>query len=547
MGYTVEDFIKSNEFSGIKIINNLYETNREIKGAQFISRADIEISGGGKLLLTSLRVYDNLDKNTVICHLEELNKKGVSGFIIKRRKDTVHQKELFELFIHFCDAHGIPVLELPHNISYWAVLKYVLCHAYDLDIAKYLYSEIVQDQINHFLLHERYDEQTIETFFKSLETMVGNSVSLYDENYHCIYPITGQKEFTIIGDEKYVPHITTKHEYIRQKREYVEYIQKIDILNYCHYYLVVTEVNEPLSELDFVTLDNIITALFYLLAQDVTKKEMEIKYLRDLNYWLINGGMSDAEEDDASSLLDLSDTDEYRVVIFYLKPENKKEKNSIAQKNETKNLKKEMYHYLPKERIFYNTNHILYIYNEKDWKIKKEFRNTLEEIHKDIQDSLTRRNKKFELLIGIGKSVKGYHGLKDSFKDSKAALEYIGLIREATGEKTKSIVDCAKLGFFQIFTNINDKKELRQYIPYSVIKLNKQDKKRNSELISTLECYLSNKQSIRKTSELMNVHPRTVSYRLSKIVDLTGIEFDNSAEILAVRNGIIILKILEQL
>ena len=55
------------------------------------------------------------------------------------------------------------------------------------------------------------------------------------------------------------------------------------------------------------------------------------------------------------------------------------------------------------------------------------------------------------------------------------------------------------------------------------------------------------KQSIRKTSELMNVHPRTVSYRLSKIVDLTGIEFDNSAEILAVRNGIIILKILEQL
>lgn len=265
----------------------------------------------------------------------------------------------------------------------------------------------------------------------------------------------------------------------------MEYIQKIYILNYCHYYLVVTEVNEPLSELDFVTLDNIITALFYLLAQDVTKKEMEIKYLRDLNYWLINGGMSDAEEDDASSLLDLSDTDEYRVVIFYLKPENKKEKNSIAQKNETKNLKKEMYHYLPKERIFYNTNHILYIYNEKDWKIKKEFRNTLEEIHKDIQDSLTRRNKKFELLIGIGKSVKGYHGLKDSFKDSKAALEYIGLIREATGEKTKSIVDCAKLGFFQIFTNINDKEELRQYIPYSVIKLNKQDKKRNSELIST--------------------------------------------------------------
>ena len=69
----------------------------------------------------------------------------------------------------------------------------------------------------------------------------------------------------------------------------------------------------------------------------------------------------------------------------------------------------------------------------------------------------------------------------------------------------------------------------------------------NSELISTLECYLNHKQSIRKTSELMNVHPRTISYRLSKIVDLSDIDFDNIAEILAVRNGIIILKILEQL
>lgn len=142
--------------------------------------------------------------------------------------------------------------------------------------------------------------------------------------------------------------------------------------------------------------------------------------------------------------------------------------------------------------------------------------------------------------------MKGYHGLKESFKNSKVAIEYISLIREITGDRTKAIVDYANLGFFQIFINIKGKEELRQYIPDSVIKLNEQDKKKNSELISTLECYLNNKQSIRKTSELMNVHPRTISYRLSKIVDLTDIDFDNIAEILVVRNGIIILKILEQ-
>ena len=500
--------------------------------------------GGGQLLLTSLRVYDNLDKNTVIYHLEELNKKRISGFVIKRRNDTVHQKELFELFIHFCDEHGIPVLELPQNISYWVVLKYVLCHACDLVIAKYIYNKIVQDQINHLLLHERYAEQTIETFFKNLETIVGNSVSLYDENFHCIYPSLENNDFII---EKYTPRTISGHEYLCQKREYVEYIQQINILNYYNYYLVVTEANEPLDELDFVALDNIITALFYLLAQDVTKRELEIKYYRDLRYRLLNGSMSDSEEDDVANLLDLSATDEYRVVTFYLKPEDKKENFSITQKNETKNLEKEISYYLAKEHILYNTNRVLYIYNEKEWTVEKDFRRVLKTLQKKIQDSLTRKNKKYELLIGVGKSVKGYHGLKDSFKDSKVALEYIDLIREATGDRSKAIVDCAKLGFFQIFIKINDKEELRQYIPDSVIKLDEQDKKKNSELISTLECYLNNKQSTRKTSELMNIHTRTVSYRLSKIVDLTDIDFNNIAEILAVRNGIIILKILEQL
>lgn len=477
-----------------------------------------------------------------------MDKKGISGFVVKRRNDTAQQKELFELFMCFCNEHKIPVLELPLNISYWSVIKYVLQKIFDFYIVKVIYSKMIQDEINHFLLDERYDEQIKEIFFKSLDTIIGNPVSLYDENFRCIYPFTSQKEFTIIEDnEKYVPHIITKHEYIRQKREYVEYIQKINIFDYCHYYLVITEVNEPLSELDFITLDNTITALFYLLTQDVTKREMEIKYHRDLRYRMVNGSMSDAEEDDFANLLDLSATDDYRIVTFYLKPEDRKENFSLAQKNETKNVAETLYRYFPKDNVYNNVKRTLYLYNEKDWKEKKDFRKILKEVHKDIQDSLIRREKKFELLIGIGKSVKGYHGLKESFKNSKVAIEYISLIREITGDRTKAIVDCAQLGFFQIFTNIKDKEELRQYIPDSVIKLNEQDKKKNSELISTLECYLNHKQSIRKTSELMNVHPRTISYRLSKIVDLSDIDFDNIAEILAVRNGIIILKILEQL
>ena len=88
---------------------------------------------------------------------------------------------------------------------------------------------------------------------------------------------------------------------------------------------------------------------------------------------------------------------------------------------------------------------------------------------------------------------------------------------------------------------------MRMYIPDAVNAIRQYDLQKNGELINTLECYLNQKQSIRKTSELMCVHSRTVTYRLQKIVELTGMDFDNIAEMLAVRNGIIILKIIEQL
>ena len=71
------------------------------------------------------------------------------------------------------------------------------------------------------------------------------------------------------------------------------------------------------------------------------------------------------------------------------------------------------------------------------------------------------------------------------------------------------------------------------------------DIQKNGELIDTLECYLNHKQSIRKTSELMGVHARTVSYRLQKIVKLTRIDFDNIVEMLSVRIGLIAIRVLE--
>lgn len=551
MGYTVKDFIDSNKFPGMKLISDDLGINREIKGARIIAAPDMEkfLVGGGELLLTSLMVYEKLDERMMLSHLEELNKKQVSGFIVKRIQNTAHQNELFETLLLFCNEHSIPVLEIPQDFNYWLIIKYLLSQVFNTEISKAVYSKRTRDEFNRLFPEGTSDYRSLENLFDRAGGILGNPIALYDEDFHCMYSSTSEESDLIIADdyEKYVPNIISRYEYMRQKRKNVEYIRKINILNQCTFYLVVSEVNGPLRELDFIALDSLMPLLLYVLTQIVTDKNMEKKYHRDLEYRLLNASLSEAEEDEVANLLKLGVTEDYRVVTCYLKTENYKDNFTVFQRKKMEVIEKAILDFIPREYIYCNTNQVIYIHNENRLEGKLDIRKKLEEFQRMIQDQLKEGESKYEFLIGVGNKVKGYHNLQESFANSKIAIEYIDVIRKIVGDANKSVVDCSKLGFFHIFANIKDEKQLRTYIPDTVHEIHQYDVQKNGELIDTLECYLNHKQSIRKASELMGVHARTVSYRLQKIVKLTGMDFDNIAEMLAVRNGIIILKILELL
>lgn len=124
-------------------------------------------------------------------------------------------------------------------------------------------------------------------------------------------------------------------------------------------------------------------------------------------------------------------------------------------------------------------------------------------------------------------------------------MEYIHVIRKIIGDENTSVVDCSKLGFFRMFVNVTDKEELLSYVPESLQKLYEYDKQKNGELVDTLECFLNNKQSLKQTSKQMFVHYRTVSYRIEKIKEISSMDFNNPVEMLAVRNGLIVYRLVE--
>ena len=278
-------------------------------------------------------------------------------------------------------------------------------------------------------------------------------------------------------------------------------------------------------------------------AQDEEKKT----YQRDIIHNILNGLLSSKEMTEAAAQLGMKESDTYRVVDFHTIKKNVQRKYTKEQLHEVGVIEGELMHLLPDALIYRNMDQIVMIQQVDSDQTELEYQKEMEEIEEVIQRSILYRKKDTDFQIGIGKSVEGYQRLKESYQEASRAIKYIDIIRLVTGDKNKSVVHYSSLGFFQIFGEIDDVTELERYIPETLKKLYLYDDEHKGELITTLQMYLRNNQSIKKTASAMFVHYRTISYRLEKIKQISGINFDNANEVLAVSNGLIIYKMLKEI
>ena len=278
-------------------------------------------------------------------------------------------------------------------------------------------------------------------------------------------------------------------------------------------------------------------------AQDEEKKT----YQRDVIQNILNGLLSSKEMTEAAAQLGMKESDTYRVVDFHTITKNVQRKYTKEQLQEVGVIVGELMYLLPDALIYRNMDQIVMIQQVDSKQTELEYQKEMEEVEDVIQRSILYRKKDTDFQIGIGKSVEGYQRLKESYYEASQAIKYIEIIRQVTGDKNKSVVHYSNLGFFQIFGKVDDMTELERCIPETLKKLYLYDDEHKGELITTLQMYLKNNQSIKKTAGAMFVHYRTISYRLEKIKQISGINFDNANEVLAVSNGLIIYKMLKEI
>ena len=550
MAYTVRKLLESEQFPKMKLLCGEKGLDLEVKGIRIIEIEDMErYLTGGEILITSLRAYLSCSDREVEQHFEDLVKSDISGFIVKKRKEYDPTGRRLSLLEKHCKKYEIPLVEIPGDLYYWGIIRHVMMQVFDKDTARLKYFKITHDNFNAFILNNNGSCNTASNIIKFLSVMIENPVVLYYGNLNCMVSTNSDNSKLILSDEiqPYKPNIITKFQYMKQmKGSCVQYVVKFAILSEVEIYITITEENRGLTELDYMAIENAIINLQYGFLSEFAQEEVKKKYQRDLIHNILNGLLSSKEMTEAAAQLGMKESDTYRVVDFHTIKKNVQRKYTKEQLHEVGVIVGELMYLLPDALIYRNMDQIVMIQQVDSDQTELEYQKEMEEIEEVIQQSILYRKKDTDFQIGIGKSVEGYQRLKESYYEASQAIKYIEIIRQVTGDKNKSVVNYSNLGFFQIFGKVDDMTELERCIPETLKKLYLYDDEHKGELITTLQMYLRNNQSIKKTAGAMFVHYRTISYRLEKIKQISGINFDNANEMLAVSNGLVIYKMLNK-
>ena len=551
MAYTVRKLLESEQFPKMKLLCGEKGLDLEVKGIRIIEIEDMErYLTGGEILITSFQVYLSCNDREVEQHFEDLVKSDISGFIVKKRKEYDPTGRRLSLLEKHCKKYEIPLVEISEDLYYWGIIRYVIMQVFDKVTARLKYFKITHDNFNTFILNNNGSCNTASDIIKFLSVMIENPVVLYYGNLNCMVSTNSDNSKLILSDEiqPYKPNIITKFQYMKQmKGSCVQYVVKFAILSEMEIYITITEENRELTELDYMAIENAIINLQYGFLSEFAQDEEKKTYQRDIVHNILNGLLSSKEMTEAAAQLGMKESDTYRVVDFHTIKKNVQRKYTKEQLHEVGVIEGELMNLLPDALIYRNMDQIVMIQQVDPNQTELEYQKEMEEVEDVIQRSILYRKKDTDFQIGIGKSVEGYQRLKESYHEASQAIKYIEIIRLVTGDKNKSVVHYSNLGFFQIFGEIDDVTELERYIPGTLKKLYLYDDEHKGELITTLQMYLRNKQSIRKTADAMFVHYRTISYRLEKIKQISGINFDDADEVLAVSNGLIIYKMLKEI
>jgi sugar diacid utilization regulator len=126
------------------------------------------------------------------------------------------------------------------------------------------------------------------------------------------------------------------------------------------------------------------------------------------------------------------------------------------------------------------------------------------------------------ITVGIGGPCSDPGEIARSYGQARQTID--ALLRLGRRGQVAAFAD---LGIHRLLLQVPDPAELRSFAAEVLGVLSAADRRRGSELLATLACYFRENNSPQRTARSLHVHPNTVSYRIRRIREITGLQLDN--------------------
>lgn len=559
MGFTVRDMLKAEIFGDAKLLGGGLGLDNEILGVTIIEAPDIvKFINGGEVLLTGFYAFQSCSAEEFEEYIEELSKKKVGAVAVKRKQKVEHIEEKLHILLKYSRDHAVPVLEIAPELSFRDILKVIMERLFSEEVRRLKYFKTTHDNFTALSLSFGSAENGIQRILDVLEKLTGSPAALFNQNMDCLACTEDSAAKLLLSKqaEEYQPRFYTNYHYLRQEvctaedgRHTAQLVVKFQVMYNRKMYLAITESKNGPSDLDDIAIENAVTALRQELFRQNSIEELEEKFQNDIMNHILNGRLCSRQEIERDvKLLGIPMEAPYRVLILKLWNEETGAFEKINEKLQYFSILRDA---VVKEfenvRIRNGVDKVTVVQQVKKGQRQEEYRRELKNTVEQIQKRIMKKNKGLLVRVGVGKEVEGVLHISDSYKEAGDSLEFIGILGGSGDGHISPVMFFADMGIFKLLCKVDTAEALSEYIPESLEKLFHYKKQQRGDLILTLSTYLDRNQNLTKTAQELFIHYKTAAYRMDRIKEITGIDFNNPNEVLAVRIGLIVHRMVENI
>lgn len=534
MKLTVKKLLSLEAYREAKLVGGSGGLNNEVTGITIMEDITINewLRGGETLLTGLLPVKDFRDDEIVNFFNLLITNKSISAVIVKVGKAF---NEIPQCLIKWGDENSIAVIEVPRHVFYTDLMYPAMAEVMESQVNKLTYFKSVHDQFRDMAIKN----YSIKMVIDALSNIIGNPVEIYDKNYNLMTSTLKEKIIVAQNEKINLTKISKGLMYTKKilgnNEEVGQLIFEITALEDTKTYLGIIELNKKVDELDFLAIENACTNISLIMAKDKAIKEVEERFMNDIvNDLIFNTPRLSNPLLERANIAGIDLFGSYYIAVLNLKC-----KLDCIKYDLKKLLKKLIKEY---DGVYSLRNDYVIIFiNSRKINDTKESHEEIKNKIKKISEELGMKYSQICFSAGIGSEIKGFENIRKSYNE---AVDAIAIGEDIYGKNAVTIYE--ELGVFKLIRDVSLSNDVSKYIPNSVTKLLQVDSSKNSELLKTLEIYFKTNQHIGATANELFIHPKTVSYRIEQIKELTGIDFDNADQLLEIQFSIKIIRFLEK-